>query len=447
MTKHDRGVLCIGFAAILAVTAGPRAEAQTATDDEDSLFADAGISGIVEGGADPAGTPESTAEVRIGGSYRATLSSRWSYDGLAGPFGATLLSDALALDLGAVVFLDARPSDDLRVFTKADLSHPFTSAGGTREFDDVLRVKELFADFHLGDVVFFRAGKQTIHWGVGWFFSPADLLSVTTIDPLDPGAEQEGPVAVKVQAPFGPHNAYLYAVVEDAEHVDEIAVAPKVEVVLGDAELSLGAFYRQDSAPAIMLTATTSIGDFKLFGEGVLAYGSDRTYVVDDGSLPFGVSTVTYDDVFFPSITAGVRWSWADDRELFALTAVAQYLYNGQGYTDAGLLVREAAGVAALLGAGDLAPTDLVGTGRHYGAASAAWSDMLGSDFTLSCSWLGNVSDGSGVLAPSLRWKPVDQLGLYVKATVAYGDAGAEYSRTGEGTSVAVGLDLGNGSF
>ena len=59
-----------------------------------------------------------------------------------------------------------------------DVSYPFDDQGGTREFDEVFHVSELFSDFQFRDTLFFRAGKQTINWGVGYFFSPADLLYI-----------------------------------------------------------------------------------------------------------------------------------------------------------------------------------------------------------------------------------------------------------------------------
>jgi hypothetical protein len=383
--------------------------------------------------------------VEIGGDFRFEAKSSWAYDGIEVP--ADLAEQALEVDLGAKVFLDARPSEDLRVFARMNLSYPFSDGGGTRGFDEVFHVMELFSDFRLDDALFFRAGKQTIHWGVGWFFSPADLLNVTKIDPEDPEAELEGPVALKVQAPIAAHNLYLYVVLEDAADVYDVALAPKVEILAGDAEIGLGAYYRSGRAPAAMATITSAVGDFDLFAEGVLSRGSDRVFVVEDPAAPLGVSTRTWDERLFPSATAGLRYRWADDRSWFDLAIAAQYLYNGQGYEDPDLIAANPAGVAALLAAGGLSRGDLLQRGRHYGALSASWTEMFASDLTLSALWLANLADGSGAISPAIRWDCSDELRLSLKVSLMYGGAGAEYSPLGEAATVSLSAILGSGSF
>ncbi len=399
----------------------------------------------------PEGDPSSVLlqaeEVEIGGRFRFEAVSAWTYDGLQGPFGAGLTDDALLLDLGAVLFLDSRPSERFRVFAKMDLSFPFDDQGGSRSFDQVFHVTELFSDFQLRDVAFFRAGKQTITWGVGYFFSPADLLNVTEIDPLDAGAELEGPVALKLQLPLGNHNLYLYAVLEDSTSLAQIALAPKLELVIGDSELGLGGFFRAGSVPAAMATLSTSWLDFDLLAEAVLSYGSNRCFAVEDAGAPSGVSAGSYDRGLFPSATAGLRYSYADDRERFKLSLCAQYLYNGESYEEAEFLASHAAGVQALLAAGELSPRDLAGSGRHYGAALVGWSDLLGSDFSLACLWLGNLADGSGMIVPSFTWKVIDELAVTLKAGFGYGEAGEEYAPAGQTMTLSLLASFGGGSF
>lgn len=436
-------------AALLAVLSLGQSLAAQQAETDDSLFGgDSGIAEVAEGGRDQGKGLLSTEGVEIGGAFRFETESSWIYDDLAGPFGADLLDEPLEVDLGAKLFLDARPTETFRAFGKLDLSYPFTNQEATRSFDQVFHVTELFSDFQLNDTVFFRAGKQTIHWGVGRFFSPADLLNITEIDPEDPEAELEGPVALKVQAPIGSHNLYLYVLFEDAADAWDMAVAPRVELVIGSSEIGLGAYYRGGDAPAAMATLTTTLGDFDVFAEGILSYGSNRTFVVEDPvALPFGVATRTYDDVLYPSATAGARYRYADDRSRFDVTVSAQYLYNGQGYKDAGLLASQPAGVSALLASGELSKSDLVQRGRHYGALSTVWTEMFGSDLTLSSLWLANLSDGSGMVSPSIRWSFSDELRLSLKVSLLYGDAGAEYSPRGEAAVVSLSAILGSGSF
>jgi hypothetical protein len=420
--------------------------ASAAVSAEEEFFSTELVADVQETEEDLSTLLLTTDGVEIGGRFRFDAVSEWNYDGLEGPFGAALTDDPLTLDLGAEIFLDARPSETFRVFAKADLSLPHEALSGAQPVE--AGVKELFADFQLSDVLFFRAGKQTTNWGVGYYFSPADLLNITEIDPEDPEAEREGPVAVKIQAPLGAHNLYLYTIVEDAGSAWQTAVAPKVEFVIGSVELGVGAFYRAGDPPAAMATLTTSFSDFDLFAEGLLAYGSDRVFVVaDPAAAPFYVSTRTYADQLFPAATAGLSYRRSDDLDRFNISLSAQYLYNGDGYADPGFLKSNAAGIAALTAAGELGPKDLQQPGRHYGAAGAGWHGLLGSDFDLNLFWIGNLADGSGMIAPSINWEISDDLDLSVKTGFQYGEAGEEYTPLGEAMSLSLSINFGGGVF
>ncbi|MFM7184143.1 MAG: hypothetical protein ACKO4Z_05145 [Planctomycetota bacterium] len=56
-----------------------------------------------------------------------------------------------------------------------------------------LSVFELFADFNWQNHLFFRLGKSLIPWGVGYFWSPADVVNTIPINPEDPSRDRQGP--------------------------------------------------------------------------------------------------------------------------------------------------------------------------------------------------------------------------------------------------------------
>jgi hypothetical protein len=452
--KRKIAIAVLTFLVLSGITA------QTIETDEDSLFGTTGTGeseGLfqddtlvidVEETEEDLGTILLTSDgVDIGGDFRFTTSSAWKYDGHEGPFGASLTDSPLTIDLGVSVYMDARPSETFRVFGKVDLSHPFSDDGGTRNFDEIFHVAELFSDFQIEDTVFFRAGKQTINWGVGYFFSPADLLNITEIDPEDPEAEQEGPVALKIHSPLGNHNLYLYIVPEDADRIEETAIAPKVEFVAGGTEIAFGAFYRSDLAPAAMATVTTSLLDFDIFAEGVLSYGSNKTFVVEDTAAPLGVGVETYDERLFPSVTLGFSYGWSDDLDNFIFNLNAQYLYNGEGYEDPDFLVTNAPGIGLLLDSGDIAKSDLVNPGTHYAAARGSWNSMLNTDISLGFLWIGNLSDGSGSAAPSISINAWEDMDISFTTAFRYGDPGDEYTPSGETLIMTLAINNGGGKF
>lgn len=161
------------------------------------------------------------------------------------------------------LYFDARPYSYFRVLGKMKAVYPFgTAAGGAVQAAPGtayqppasatsvpnIAVFELFADVNWNERLLLRVGQQTINWGVGRFFSPADILSLTPINPMQPTLERQGPLALGVTIPFARvDNAYLYVIANQAFAVGgasfqpaDLAVAPKVEVLLGDYEVGLG---------------------------------------------------------------------------------------------------------------------------------------------------------------------------------------------------------------
>ena len=465
MTALGRGLLvAIAFALVLAVGA---AGAQTISADEESLFGEENpldtsdlFDGEVlvtepEAAADTPAVPAAPPPVEIGGSYRFALTGEAHWASLTDLAEAPLEPDShrATVDLGATVFLDARPADDLRVFGKVDLSYPFTTdadAAPAREFDDIVTVKELFSDFSIGDALFLRGGKHTIAWGVGYFFSPADVLNLTAIDPEDPDAEREGPVSLRVNLPIDFHNLYLYAIADPIDGGVQLAAAPKAEVVLDGAEVGIGAYFHPDRVPRAMLTLTTSLLEFDLFAELEGSLGSDRRFVerADRGAgNSFGLRTVRNTEDPFAAATAGLRYTYAPEAGDWSATVAGQYLWNGEGYEDASLLRDNRAGVAALLAVGDLSVADLVYSGRHYAAASLNVTLGRGADWSAGVFWLSNLSDGSARVAPSVTFRPLDQLSLRAAATVTYGEEGAEMTPFGARVGASLTATLGSGRF
>jgi hypothetical protein len=383
-------------------------------------------------------------EVRIGGRYSLSLSGGAGWDNLPTRLEDSTLEEVLTdpdstpltTDLSAQVYLDARPDETFRVLAKATASYPFET-DAEREFSDVIRVDEVFADFQWGDSVFFRAGKQTLNWGVGYFYSPADLLSLAEIDPDDPEAELEGPVAVKANIPVDIHNLYLYALPEFADEPFEVGLAAKGEVVVGDMEITGGAIYQRDIAPAGMMTLSTFVGDFNVFGEAVLSYGSNKTFVREIEGPP-ALETYTVEDEFFFSGTAGTSYSYSPDERDGSLLITVQYLYNGEGYEDPAILNDNQMAVGGFLAAGDLGASDLVSSGRHYSAAQISWRNILESDVTGSLFWLQNYSDMSARITPSVSITAFDAVSLSLQVPFTFGEEGDEFSPAGDSLSFSM---------
>ena len=432
--------------------------------DLDALFDSDVVETAVTGvDTSSAGAPEETlltrAGVDWGGSFRYAPEVELGfpgYDALAAALrGDDEAERALRHDLAAELYFDARPSSDFRAFGKARVEYALpvadglggAHAGSSGGAEFAFTVFELFADFHWDDRVFFRTGKQRADWGVGRFFSPADLMSLVTIDPLDPEAEREGPVALKVHAPLGVHNAYLYLITGDFRDPLEVAVGARGELVVGGVELGAGGLIQAELVPKAIATATGSVDDFDLFAEWVIQRGTERNLVELDATGRLQVTGYeARDEEWFLATTVGALYFAAEH----GIVLAAQYYFNPLGYPDSAALAPARAALGAP--AGDGPPrtgprpeaVDLLFFGRHYAGASATWNGIADSDLSASLFWLANLSDGSGIVRPALTWQVLEYARLAVGASLGYGTAATEY---GERVAFTLGAALGVGSF
>lgn len=383
----------------------------------------------------------------------------------------------------------------------ADGADEDAPAGGSPALE--LSVFELFADFNWGERAFFRFGKHTISWGVGFLFSPADVLNLTSIDPQNPDGDIEGPVSLRTRVPFGQNSATVYLVVPDGGEVLDIAVAPQLLLELGETEFGIAGWYQRRRPPRGILTLRRGLGEFDIFAEGVLAWGSERTFLEARGSEddpPF--RTFEKDSGIFPSATAGFRR--IDDIEgLGSLLFAGQYLYNGEGYASnelsgrdetllqiASAILIQQTTAAGLAGAGpgtlppgtepddfitlvspddptlafdDIAPLT---TGRHYAALTFGLSDLAGSRFGANLFGVVNLTDFSGLVTPGFSYRFTDRLNLSANTALNFGRSGTEFGNpttripsdglvggdlvfpdAGPIISLNISLSLGGGSF
>ena len=373
----------------------------------------------------------------LGGSYNSSLRASRTFRGDTEP------EDRFRASLDSQLYLDARPDPNFRAFGKVGLG--YDASGGEDAFKS--KLLELFADFNYDNKVFFRAGKQNVKWGVGYFFSPADIINIGRIDPLDPEAEREGPVTLKVHYPKGSSNFYLYSLFDGVKELKEIALAPKLEFVVGKTEFGLGGFYRQDEPPRLMATVSSSFGEVGFFGEAVLSFGTERGFLEPRGPV---YEVVERDGVFLQA-TAGGMYRFKDDTGRFDLAATVQYYFNGEGYRDQegikkvrlALLNQQLPPVVNPLKLGSVA---LVGSGRHYAAGALNCNRILGSKLSASLLLTANLSDQSGLIQGTLRLPAVGKITPSIGVGTNFGAPGSEFGAAGRTSQVFAAVTIG-GSF
>jgi hypothetical protein len=479
-----RTIAAIAAAAALAGAA--YSQDSSITVDENALFGDEAadtVEAVPQGKAEAAvSTFLKTEAVRIGGSFSGSVGADWTMDT---PWtDPSLDAYGLSTTVAGDLFFDARPSEDFRVYGKIKASYPFsttesflTSATYKPAVGPIdpyiatksgsvttpnLNVFELFADWNYKDRVFLRFGKHTVKWGVGYFFSPADIINVGAIDPLNPEAQREGPVSLRLNYPvLGTQtNLWAYAVMPQGEDPkpEDIAGAAKLEFLVAKSwEIGVGGYYKYDHPPRAMVTASGSFWKLNVFGEAVGAWGSDKSFVTDVDSMTpgFYTSEKRKDELFF-SGTAGFSYSNSDDNWSIA----AQYLYSGEGYADDDreALIDDArsnqsAIEAALAGTGvsysDLLKGLILNSGRNYAALSLSKSELFCEDLSVGALVWANLSDFSGFARPYVSWKLFDKTSIELSSTFVFGSSDSEYVVLNDGPALTLGLkaSLGSGSF
>jgi hypothetical protein len=377
-----------------------------------------------------------TLGVRLGGEFGFHADEKVLWRNLDLEDIASPTDTGLTPSLYAGFTMDARPDEHFRVLASAELS---ISGSG-----EAFEVRELFADWDWQDVLFFRAGKHAIHWGTGYFYSPADVLNLTPIDPEDPEAQREGPLSLRLDVPFGLSSLWGYVIAENIEDWSDIGLAAQAKLVVGDAEIGTGAFYRDGVSPRLIVTATFPVWKTSWFTEGVASLGADRLFVVEgDGGV---LETAARTDSLFFQATAGFMLNLTDvfvDAENVVLAA--QYYFNGTGYPDPSILLSPQIG--ALRASGSLPASDLTEPGMHYAAARLSWIEVFGSDFSAAVSWTSNLSDLSGRVQPRVSLELFDKMDFSASLSLSYGEIGEEFTPRGIDTILQLTVDAGSGRF
>jgi hypothetical protein len=379
-------------------------------------------------------------------------------------------NNGLDYTLSSKLHLDGRPDKDFRFRLSLQTGYPFTNdtsnvlvgkttstAQPTTLSVPNIKVWEFFTDVTVADTLFLRFGKQSASWGVAYFYSPGDVISLTAKDASDPTAEREGPVALKATLPFPNAKANLTAFViardsyfaKELPSLSNLGYAVQGDILAGQAQFTVGGFYQKDNAPKAVATVNTGLGflnlpvlsDMNLFSEAVLSYGSDslKGSGSSGGSTPVFTGVSTWEKTVYYTGTVGASYSNSDAN----LSLRTEYLYNPFGSSDKDGATRAYNTVYASLGGAFAANSATNSADRTYGFGDAATpgihnltsllslSKVAGSDkLSFSTLWQQNLSDLSGWVKPAFTFQPWDQLGFTWGITAVYGDTGTQFPLT-----------------
>lgn len=302
--------------------------------EDDDFFFDDGIEEVTSVSASSdlsKGILFENGSVKIGGSLSSSISTMTTlFSSEDKSFSDNLADTTLTPTLNSTLSIDARPVQDLRIYTKFAFNYPFTSVGTGKISDppltvvpvaisDYLNVKECFTDFSVADRAYFRFGIHTVSWGTGFFFSPvSDIINTSSINPEDTDAQVDGCLNLRAQITFPDslNCLWLYAVPSSDFKANKTAFAAKYEFLIGGWEIGTGAYYKYEAAPKAMITASGSLKKMTIFGEALYQYGGNSEWEADS-------SWNNKSSIF--QATVGVSYFWKDPQ----ITLAAQYYYDG----------------------------------------------------------------------------------------------------------------------
>lgn len=312
--------------------------------EDDDFFFDDGIEEVTSVSASSdlsKGILFENGSVKIGGSLSSSISTMTTlFSSEDKSFSDNLADTTLTPTLNSTLSIDARPVQDLRIYTKFAFNYPFGTASIPKTpptvvpvaISDYLNVKECFTDFSVADRAYFRFGIHTVSWGTGFFFSPvSDIINTSSINPEDTDAQVDGCLNLRAQITFPDslNCLWLYAVPSSDFKANKTAFAAKYEFLIGGWEIGTGAYYKYEAAPKAMITASGSLKKMTIFGEALYQYGGNSEWEANS-------SWNNKSSIF--QATVGVSYYWKDPQ----ITLAAQYYYDGNDvdklYSKPGIL-------------------------------------------------------------------------------------------------------------
>lgn len=382
--------------------------------------------------------------IKIGGRFDTSIATStvlWQ-DTEDFNFGDNLANTTLTPTASAMLSVDARPSQNLRMYTKFGLAYPFatkassiasttkTEFWGKEYFDtkvttsisDYLQVKELFTDFSIADRAFFRFGVHTVTWGTGYFFSPiSDIINTSSINPEDTTAQVDGCFNLRTQITFpGTQNCLWFYVIPSTNfnnafstetYLKDTAMAGKADLLFGNWEIGVGGYYKYQNSPKAILTATGGFKKISLFGEALYQYGADSEW---------SKNTDWEDKTNIFQLTAGASYYWKEPQ----ITLAGQYYYDSNDkdlknqYLTKGHNIAAVANFGRIFGTTDFSATiftmanfgkdELEPIVKNYLEAMGISTSYFSSITVSAMLSYSPIKDLSFTAGPYLTWQKID---------------------------------------
>jgi hypothetical protein len=287
----------------------------------------------------------------------------------------------------------------------------------------LLDIKEIFIDFNFANTVYFRAGKQVLQWGTGYFWNPTDLLNVAHKSFTNLEALLDGVFGLRADVTFS-RDIHLYTFINlnDVQDLTDVAYAARTEFLVDKVEFGLVGWYQYSKIPVFGADLTMPLfWELNMTGEASLSYG-DNQQKLDPVTLnPYSVN-----NQFVPKVDIGLSRTFDAFNIQDRVSVMAEFFWNSDGYGQN--MFQALAGNTPALGVFYSGYYHSGYYGQYYGALFISIGTFGLTNMTLTLDGLCNFSDMSAIALVGLSYAPVSNFTLQIQIGSYLGPNIGEYT-------------------
>jgi hypothetical protein len=216
------------------------------------------------------------------------------------------LNYAIGAEMSAALSLDFQISESLRI--KNAFSFAFPGFAFT--------VSELFLDYNLLDLVFFRLGKYNHYWGISPNYAYADLLSR-----VPAGTSGGDSYYIRGNIPVGVGGLEFLAMtrsgIGDLNNIElkSLGFGGKYDLGFNWGEINIGVFYMQQMATRGFASLKTTIFETEVYAQGLLAVPQSTDDLEVSEDIEFSASLALIRGFFDDKLGIGVEFFYSGEKD------------------------------------------------------------------------------------------------------------------------------------
>jgi hypothetical protein len=282
-------------------------------------------------------------------------------------------------------------------------------------------VKEFFVDFNAANTVYFRAGKQVLQWGTGYFWNPTDLINIEHKSFTNLTGLLDGVFGLRSDVVFSREiHLYTFLNLNAIQNITDTAFAARSEFLVGTFEFGFSGWFKSGKIPVFGTDLTTPLfWSLNLTGEASFSWGDNQAILGADG-----VTTSTIRGQLVPKVDVGLSRTFDAFDVQDRISVNVEFFYNGAGYDTHMFQALNPPGLINFL-ENYYQPGYY---GKYYAAFFISVSKFIVSNMTLTLDGLSDLSDSSGIALIGLAYDPVNDFELSVQLGTYLGPNNTEYT-------------------